>query len=145
MSSTVLVVFFALAAGLAVQVQSPLSSMLGQRLGPISSVFITHFGGTLAALLLLLVVGGEQIREWRGLPWYALAAGVLGVVVVGGVTYTIPRIGTAATTSLMVLAQLSFSAVVDHFGLLGTSVRPLEPARALGLAVLLLGVWLVTR
>jgi len=57
MSSTVLVVFFALMAGLAVQVQSPLSSML---------------------------------------------------------------------------AQLSFSVVVDHFGLPGTSVRPLEPARRLG-------------
>jgi bacterial/archaeal transporter family-2 protein len=35
--------------------------------------------------------------------------------------------------------------VLDHFGWLGAAVRPLDGPRALGLAVVMLGVWLTVR
>jgi hypothetical protein len=37
---------------------------------------------------------------------------------------------------IMVAAQLSLSVVLDHFGLLGTVVRPLDLARLAGMALL---------
>jgi uncharacterized membrane protein YdcZ (DUF606 family) len=41
--------------------------------------------------------------------------------------------------------QLILSILLDHFGLLGTSVRPIDLGRTLGVAVLLLGTWLIVR
>ena len=45
----------------------------------------------------------------------------------------------AMATALLV------GAVLDHFGLLGAAVRPLDLTRLLGLAVVLLGVWLTVK
>ena len=42
-------------------------------------------------------------------------------------------------------AQLVTAALLDHFGLLGATVRLLDPGRLAGIAVLLLGTWLIMR
>jgi len=145
METILMAVLVSLVAGATVSLQSPMASLLSQRLGMFSSVFIIHIGGAIVALVPLVLSGGQQIREWRGVPWYALAAGALGLIVVGGVSFTIPRIGAAATATLMVVGQLLIAAVVDHFGLLGTVQRPIDVARVAGFLLLVAGAWLVTR
>jgi len=82
---------------------------------------------------------------WRSVPCYALAAGVLGVVVIVSVSYTIPRIGIAAAVTLLVAAQLSTGVLLDQFGWLGNVVRPLDPPRFAGLGLLFTGTWLLVR
>jgi bacterial/archaeal transporter family-2 protein len=47
--------------------------------------------------------------------------------------------------TLIVAAQFIAAAVLDYYGWLGAAVRPLDAARALGILVLLLGVWLIIR
>jgi uncharacterized membrane protein YdcZ (DUF606 family) len=47
--------------------------------------------------------------------------------------------------TLIVTAQLILSTLLDHFGLLGTSVRSADLSRMIGIAVLLLGTWLMVR
>jgi len=118
---------------------------MSQRLGTMESVFIIHVGGALVASVPLLAAGGGNLGAWRGVPWYALAAGSLGVVVLSAVSYTIPRIGVATTVTLIVTAQLILGALLDHFGLLGASVRSLDPPRIIGMGVLFLGTWLMVR
>jgi len=145
METILMAVLVSLVAGATVSMQSPMASLMSQRLGLLSSVFIVHIGGAIVAFVPLVLSGGQQIREWRGVPWYALAAGALGLIVVGGVSYTIPRIGAAATATLMVVGQLLIAATVDHFGLLGTVARPVDLPRIAGFALLVAGAWLVTR
>ncbi len=145
MHPLVLAVIVGLLSGVAVALQGPLASLMSQYVGTMGSVFIIHLGGALMAGAVLLVLGGGRLGAWRGVPWYALGAGVLGLVVLGGVSYTIPRIGAATTVTLIVVAQLILSTLLDHFGLLGTSVRPIDLSRTLGIAVLLLGTWLMVR
>ena len=57
----------------------------------------------------------------------------------------IPRVGVAAAIITIVAGQLMVSAVLDHFGLLGASVRPLDPTRILGMVVVFVGVWLTVK
>lgn len=145
MQPLILAVIVGLLGGVAVALQGPLASLMSQYVGTMGSVFIIHLGGALMAGVVLLVIGGGNLGAWRGVPWYALGAGVLGLVVLSSVSYTIPRIGAAATVTLIVVAQLILSTLLDHFGLLGTSVRPIDLSRTLGVAVLLLGTWLMVR
>jgi len=145
MHPLILAVIVGLLSGVAVALQGPLASLMSQYVGTMGSVFIIHLGGALMAGAVLLVIGGGNLGAWRGVPWYALGAGALGLVVLSGVSYTIPRIGAAATVTLIVLAQLILSALLDHFGLLGTSVRHVDLSRALGITALLLGTWLMVR
>jgi bacterial/archaeal transporter family-2 protein len=145
MENLFLVLAVGLAGGVAVGLQGPLTSMMSERLGTMESIFIVHLGGAILAGLPLLVVRGGNLGAWRSVPWYALAAGALGLVVLGGVSYTIPRIGVATTVTLIVVAELITGALLDHFGLLGATVRVLDPARVIGILVLLVGTWLIMR
>lgn len=145
MQPIILIILIGLLGGVAVGIQSPMASMLSQRLGTLESVFIVHIGGALAALILLLFFGGGKLAEWRNMPWYVLGAGVFGLVVIGAISYMIPRVGVAASITTIVAGQLAVGTLLDHFGLLGAMERPLDPTRILGLAVVLLGVWLTVK
>ena len=145
MESIIIIILIGLAGGVAVGLQSPLASMISQRLGLFESVFIVHIGGALIALIPLLIFGGGKLAQWRSLPWYVLLAGIFGLVVIGSISYMIPRIGIAAAITTIVAGQLLVSIFLDHYGLLGSMERPLNLTRAIGLAVVMVGVWLTVK
>jgi transporter family-2 protein len=51
----------------------------------------------------------------------------------------------AAAITAIVAGQLLVSTILDHFGLLGSMGRPLDLTRSIGLAVVLVGVWLTVK
>jgi len=145
MESILVIILIGLAGGIAVGLQSPMASMITQRLGIFESVFIIHIGGALVALIPLLIYGGGKLSQWRSVPWYTLGAGVFGLVVIAAISYMIPRVGVAASIITVVAGQLLLGTILDHFGLLGASVRSLDVTRMIGMAVVLLGVWLTVK
>jgi transporter family-2 protein len=145
MESILFIILIGLAGGVAVGLQSPMASMITQRLGMFESVFIVHVGGALIALIPILFYGGGKLSEWRSVPWYTLGAGIFGLIVIGAISYMIPRIGVAGAVTTIVAGQLLVSVTLDHFGLLGAMSRPLDPTRLLGLTVVLVGVWLTVK
>ena len=145
MESILLIILIGLAGGVAVGIQSPLASMISQRLGLFESVFIVHLGGALVALIPLLIYSGGKLGQWRSLPWYALGAGIFGLIVIGAISYMIPRVGVAAAITTIVAGQLMVGTILDHFGLLGAIEKSLDVTRIIGLAVVLMGVWLTVK
>jgi len=145
MESILFILLIGLAGGIAVGVQSPLASMLTQRLGMFESVFIVHFGGALVAIIPLLFWGGGKLNQWRSVPWYAWTAGIFGLVVISAISYMIPRIGVAGSIITIVSGQLLVGMILDHFGWLGADVRPLDATRLIGMGIVLFGVWLTVK
>jgi transporter family-2 protein len=145
MESILLIILIGLAGGVAVGLQSPLASMITQRLGLFESVFIVHIGGALISLIPLLIYGGGKLAEWRNVPWYALGAGIFGLIVIGAISYMIPRVGVAAAITTIVAGQLLVGTLLDQFGLLGAAERSMNLTRAFGMAVVLVGVWLTVK
>jgi len=142
MQTLLLIILIGLMGGVAVGVQAPLSSIISQRLGIFESVFIIHVGGALVALIPILYYGGGKLNQWRIVPWYALCAGIFGLVVIFSMSYMIPRIGVATALIILLAGQLLVGTLLDHFGLLGTAVRPLNLTRVFGLAIVFAGAWL---
>jgi transporter family-2 protein len=97
MQSLLVVVLLGLLGGIAVGIQAPLASLISQRLGLLESVFIVHLGGALCAAMPLILMQGGQLSAWRSVPWYAMGAGALGLVIIGAVSAAIPRIGASGT------------------------------------------------
>ena len=138
-------VIISLLGGVAIGLQNPLASLMGQRIGILQGAFIIHLGGTIVAGGLLLAVPGGNLAAWRSVPWYALGAGVLGVTLVSAISFAIPRIGVAATVGLVVATQIGLAAWLDHYGLLGLDVRLFDTWRFIGMVLLMVGAWLVLR
>jgi len=145
MQSLVLVVLIGFLGGIAVAIQAPMSSLLSQRLGIMESVFIVHLGGAIITGIPLLLLRGGNLGAWQNVPWYTLLTGAFGLVVIAAVSTTIPRLGAATTVMLLVAAQLSLSALLDHWGFLGAAVRPIDLPRLAGMSLLFLGAWLMVR
>jgi transporter family-2 protein len=145
MEQILLIILIGLAGGVAVGLQSPLASMISQRLGVFESVFIVHIGGAVLALIPILIYSGGKLAQWRSLPWYALGAGIFGLVVIGAISYMIPRVGVAASITTIVAGQLLVGTILDHFGLLGAMSRSMDMTRVIGLVVVLVGVWLTVK
>jgi transporter family-2 protein len=119
--------------------------VMDDNLGTVESMFITYGGGGLLIGLIMLALKGGNLEAWPTVPWYALSASVLGLIVVGILGFTAPRLGLVPVLTLFVASQFFVGAGLDHFGLLGAEVRPLDLSRASGLGAILLGVWLVLR
>ena len=145
MAPLALIVCVGLLGGVAIGLQAPLAAMISQRLGVLEGVFIIHLGGLLAAAVPLMLLGGGRLGAWASVPWYALAGGVLGVVVIGSTVYMVPKIGVAGAITLIIAGQLMIATTIDHFGILGVALRNLDIQRVTGLAIVLLGVWLTLR
>jgi bacterial/archaeal transporter family-2 protein len=138
-------VMLALAGGFAVTLQAQFMGVMTDRIGTAESIFITYGTGGVVIGLVMLAMRGGNLGAWSSVPWYVLTAGVLGLVIVGAIGYTVPRLGLVAALSLFILAQFALAAAVDHFGWLGAEVRPLDLTRTIGLAAVLIGSWLVLR
>jgi len=145
MNNLLLISAAGLIGGLAIGLQAPLASMIGQRLGMLESVFIIHLGGFLAAMVLLMFNKGGNLTEWQTLPWYALAAGVLGVFLISAQVYIIPGIGVATAITLIIAGQLIMASCIDHFGVFEIAARPLSREKIAGLMIVLFGVWLTVK
>ena len=132
--------------GIAVTVQGQFMGIMDTRMGSKEGMFITYAGGGILATLIMVFAGSGQLKAWLSVPWYVLStAGALGLLVVGATGYTAPRLGLAKSLTIMVAAQLLAALLFDHFGLFGASVRTLNVSRIGGLALMILGVWLVLR
>lgn len=145
MTTPVSLIFLAAIGGIAGTLQAHFMGVMDQKIGTLESMFITYGSGGLIIGLVMLFLGGGHLERWNTVPWYVLSAGILGLVVVGILGFTAPRIGLVPVLTLFVASQFIVGAGLDHYGLLGAEVRTLDLSRISGVGVILFGVWLVIR
>ena len=139
-------VLAALVAGACIASQGAINSELSQHVGQVRAVAFSISVSLLTiALLVLFHPGPGSFANLGATPRWALVGGMLGVFILISTIIAVPRIGVAATTGAIVAGQIVASAIIDRFGLLGVTVRPLTPARLAGLLLLVAAVALVNR
>ena len=69
--------------------------------------------------------------------------GFAGAFYVAAVIVLVPRIGGALTFGLVVTGQLTFSVLIDHFGLLGLPAHAFNWQRLAGILFIIGGVLLI--
>jgi transporter family-2 protein len=131
--------------GVAVGLQAQFMGLMDKAMGTLESVFVTYAGGGTLIAIVMLVHGGKNLTAWRAVPWYALTAGGMGLIIVGTIAYTVPRLGLVVALTILVASQFLMGAALDHFGLMGAPLRPLDLSRLLGVAVVFVGIWLIMR
>ena len=146
-SATGTAVSLSLVAGCAGAVQVAVAGAFGRRIGVLEA---TAFGSLVSATLVSAVVllarhgFGGVADGLRAPPWLWLG-GVMGAIVVSGITYAPPRIGTFATIGLLLAGQLATGVLIDAFGLFGVERIPVTYARVAGVALLAGGAILVLK
>ena len=140
-----MLIIIAVIGGVTVALQGQFMGLIDKGLGTRESVFITYASGGILAGIVMLAARGGNLRSWQAVPWYALSAGVFGLVIVAAIGYTVPRLGLSKAFTIIVASQFITIALLDHFGIFGAAMRPLDSSRLLGVGVLIFGVWLIMR
>jgi len=145
MSNNIVLILVAVAGGVAVVMQAQFNGIMDKGMGTLESVFVTYaLGGAIITLLLLFKQGGN-LAALQTLPRYVLTAGLLGLIIIGSLSYSVPRLGLVTTFTVFVSTQFILGAVFDHFGVLGVDIQPISLQKLSGVIILLIGVWLILR
>jgi transporter family-2 protein len=79
-----------------------------------------------------------------GFKWYAVS-GILGIIIVSGLSWSIGNVGALTVFVLIVLGQIIGSALADQFGLFGSPMKPLNTLRLVSIGIIVAGVLLLVR
>lgn len=136
-----------LLAGVFAATQTPTNAMLGVAVrSPVNAALVSFLVGSAVLAVAALVV---RVRpDWsavRALPPYAWLGGAYGAFFVVAAAYSAPRIGVAATVTLLIAGQIVAALLLDQLGLFGMAQRSVTPVRLLGAVLVFAGVVLVRR
>lgn len=135
-----------LAAGIGIPVLAALNAALGVRLGsPISAAMILFCVAMLSTALVWVLGGRPAFSDASDAPKHLFLAGVLVAFYVLSITFVAPKFGVGNAVFFVLLGQLISAAAIDHFGLFGAQLSPLNLTRAAGISVMVLGVWITQR
>lgn len=136
------VVAIAVVAGVAVALQGQFMAASNRAAGTITSVFMTYGAGAAIAAIAWFA---HRETPRAPIPISAWLAGPLGLVIVGGISFSAPRLGLGRTLVITVAAQLAAALLIDQFGFFGAVQRGFDVSRAAGLALTVAGVWLIVK
>jgi len=147
MNQMLTLILIATIGGIAVAVQGQFMGLLDKGLGTKESVLLTYGLGAVVMFLYFLFVPANFNFKLSGtqIPWYAFTAGLLGLVIVSSISYSIPRLGLATAFTVMIAAQFIMTALIEQFGWFGASSNAMSLSRLAGFIAIIGGVWLVAK
>ena len=137
-----------ISAGLGLTIQVGMNAQLRKVLNSAwSAALVSFVVGTL--MLLALVVATRA--DWpsrdtlAAVPHWAWFGGLFGAFNVAVSTVVASELGATSLLVLALAGQVAMALLVDHYGWLCLPQNPLSWQRLLGVVLLCLAVWLITR
>lgn len=140
----ILVVMFFV--GFLVSFQGAVNTALARLLGhPLHASVVSFATGLMALVAIVSVtgVGFPKLSELSKVPKITLVGGTLGVIFITCVICFVPKVGTARVAVASICGQIVFALLIDHFGVLGVPLHPVDIKRILGAAMVITGVVLI--
>ena len=133
--------------GIAIAVQSTITSRVGAQIGDVRTGILTNtLGGVIAGGLMLAWLLRDGPETWKVPPVLIGAtalSGLLGILIITGISFSLQRAGVAAGLAGVIFGQLVLSTVIDSIGMGGAEPIPLTLTRIFGLLATGFGVYLL--
>jgi transporter family-2 protein len=138
---------FAILAGISNPLQSGSNSELLKTIqAPVVAAYLVYLVGALVIACAIPFVGfpaRDALGKMGGVAWWALIGGACNAAFLMASLLITKRLGSATFTTLVVVAAVITSLVLDQFGLLGFEPRPINWVRGVGGALAIAGVVLI--
>ncbi len=109
---------------------------------------------SISFMLVLFVTAGlflcmprplPSVGDFAAMPWWAPLGGIVGAVAVFAGFILIQKLGAGPVNGVTITANILASLAIDHFGLLRMEQHAMNPMRALGAALMIGGVALISK
>jgi transporter family-2 protein len=140
---SVLPLAMAVMAGALIPVQAASGGTLGRVLGnPLWGAAVALFIGFFALLIVAFALRlplPSMSNALQG-PWWMWIGGITGAIYVATSLALLPKIGAAGFIVCVIAGQMIAAMLLDHFGLLGLTVKPINMGRAIGVGIMFVGL-----
>ena len=143
-------IFYALlmcVAGFGIPVMAALNASLGEKLHSpaLATTILFMVGGVVSLANLFLSGGTSKFPIQASIPIFFYLGGLLVIFYILSITWVAPKFGVGNAVSFVLLGQLISMVLIDHFGLLGALQYSVSNQRFVGLALMIIGVFLTVR
>lgn len=114
----------------------------------LTSIFWSFFlGAILLAIFVLILERSLKVptkdHNHQPIPLWIYSGGLFGIMIVGGTIMVIHQLGAVLTSLLFIFGQLLMAVIVDHFGILGLTKRPITAQKIIALSLMMIALFLV--
>jgi transporter family-2 protein len=141
----IILILFALLAGMLTPVQTTINATLAKKLGHPVLATATSFIVAMSCLLIVLLVVRPQlpsIQTLKNIPIYLWFGGMLGASFIFSMIYLAPRLGVGLITAIVVTAQILTGVLLDRLGVMGAPPILISWQKVIALVFMGVGVYL---
>lgn len=138
----------ALICGVLIPIQAATNAAYSRHIQNVGFTALMIFATGLLAIIVYLLATRVAIPPAQKLvsaPVYGYLGGIIVATYVILVTILVPRIGVGTTIGLIVTGQILCAVVIDQFGFFNVTVRQTDVSRAIGVVLMIVGVYLVMK
>ena len=141
------VVLLAIGAGALAPLQGTNAELFKHWQQPIWTTTWVYLSG-LAGILIVQAIVRQPLPSASGVhaaPWWAYLGGVISIATTLIALMYAQKLGSGMFTGLSLTASIIISTLLDHMGWVGFKQHPASSMRILGCALMITGVWLVSK
>lgn len=142
-----LYLLIALVLGFCTPLQTAANSRMRQLVSSAPLATLISFAVSTIVLIIVALIASIPLmpsqQALHDAPWWSWFIGVIPLITITIAIHLFKEIGQLQAMVIPMFSQLLFSLCIDHFGWFGARVMPLGKQRALGAALLIVGVTLV--
>lgn len=133
-------IIFAFLAGAFITLQGVANARISQGIGTWQAAAITQFTGFVAALVILMFVRDGKWKRFKQVkPMYLMGGAFAAIIIFSNVT-AIQQIGVTLSVSILMIAQLGLTFLVDINGWFGVEKLKMRLPQFIGIGMMVAGV-----
>ncbi|MDP4178076.1 MAG: DMT family transporter [Bacillota bacterium] len=133
-------IIFSIIAGICMSLQGVFNTRLSEKIGDWETSAIVQGSGLLLTLLILLFFGNGHFSNIKHVNKLYLSGGLLGVIIVFTVMKGMSSLGPGYAVGIILISQLIVAALIDIFGIFGTSKINFHYTQVIGIILMIIGV-----
>jgi len=144
----IFLILLTVGGGAAIAVQSGVNNSLNTFLkNPVLSATVSFTGGAILLIALSVITRAKipSTEVLKSIPLWQLTGGFFGAFLVSVIIIASPKLGIAPFFAIMIAGQLITAMILDHYGLIGFSVQPINWYKILGAVFLVAGAILIKK
>ncbi|MDP8080397.1 DMT family transporter [Phocoenobacter skyensis] len=139
-------ILIAFCAGIVLAIQAAINTQLALSLGgeSIISAFISFFIGAIVLFFICLWKTDlfNSLSIIYKLEYWKLLGGALGAFVVFTTIFLSPKLGITNMLFFIIIGQLISAAIIDHYGLIGMSIKSFDLWKFIGFIIIGIGLFI---
>ncbi|WP_256757881.1 DMT family transporter [Cohnella sp. WQ 127256] len=133
-------ILFSFFGGAFITLQGVANSRISQDIGTWQAAMITQFTGFLVAFIILLFIRDGNWQSFKQVNPIYMISGALGAIVIFSDITAIQQIGATLTISILMIAQLSLTFIIEIKGWFGVVKQKMKLPQFIGMGMMILGV-----